>query len=245
MGRGRWRVHPADLDEFEEHPSVLLQSCPGCRRVLVVMTTEMPCHYFWSEITEIAGNLEAPESWSLDVVGQRFASTHVPGALFVPAVLPIGPEFESVEEYLQAVPDVLGLHWVVLMQAGAAAVGCFDEGHPIVTKCIKKYVTRGRGHAQPTHLRSKGKSRYGARLRLRNALQLNREVAARLQEWAELYGNPQHVFYSCPIRILGELRQSMEDVTTEQWIRVQRDMPVPTTDVVLKTYRGLCHGRVE
>ena len=33
-------------------------------------------------------------------------------------------------------------------------------------KVFKRYVVRGRGRAQPTHLKSKGKSRYGSRLRL-------------------------------------------------------------------------------
>ena len=44
-----------------------------------------------------------------------------------------------------------------------------DDGEIVHTKSIKKYVVRGRGRAQPTHLATKGKSRYGSRLRLQKA----------------------------------------------------------------------------
>ena len=47
----------------------------------------------------------------------------------------------------------------------------------VAHKVVKKYVVRGRGRAQPLHLKTRGKSRYGSRLRLANA-QVRAELPA-------------------------------------------------------------------
>ena len=76
--------------------------------------------------------------------------------------------------YLDHLPDSLGTHLVLLLQAGAAALGVFQQGELTHHKVIKKYVVRGRGRAQPTHLKTRGKSRYGSLLRLQNHRRLPR-----------------------------------------------------------------------
>ena len=59
---------------------------------------------------------------------------------------------------------------LLLLQAGAMAIGQWDVDELMYHKAIRRYVVRGHGRAQPLHARTKGKSRYGARLRLQNLL---------------------------------------------------------------------------
>ncbi len=69
----------------------------------------------------------------------------------------------------------------------------------------KRYVVRGSGKAQPKHLRTRGKSRYGSRLRLQNWQRLLVEANAALQQWWRELGPPEQVFWSVPIRAWTDL----------------------------------------
>ena len=88
----------------------------------------------------------------------------------------------ALARYLEGMPAELPLQMVLLLQAGAATLGAFEAGEPLATKTRKAYVVRGNGRAQPTYLASKGKSRYGARLRLQNAVRLLDQTSAKLHE---------------------------------------------------------------
>ena len=84
-----------------------------------------------------------------------------------PLAVPI--EDCTATEYLQRLESFrLGLHAVLLIQAGACALGLWRDEELLEHKAFKAYVVRGRGRAQPTHLKTRGKSRYGSRLRLQN-----------------------------------------------------------------------------
>ncbi len=91
-----------------------------------------------------------------------------------------------------------------LFRAGSAALGLCEDRVLVEHKCFQRYVVRGKGKAQPSHLRTKGKSRYGSRLRLQNFDRLIEESIERLRCWAE--DGPLHrVFLSCPERLLSDL----------------------------------------
>jgi hypothetical protein len=165
-----------------------------------------------------------------------------------PLVAPIDPECGGLFDYVGSLPERLGAHAVVLMQAGATSLGWFEDGASVETKSFRRYVVRGTGRAQPTHLKSKGKSRYGSRLRLQNADLLMSETSERLVTWWETFGPPQRLFVSCPVRLWASLFDADprppfgRDVEVT---RIPRDLPRPTSDLVVRTYRFLCHGRVE
>ncbi|HHI79831.1 MAG TPA: hypothetical protein ENK02_07600 [Planctomycetes bacterium] len=91
-----------------------------------------------------------------------------------------------------------------LFRAGSAALGLCRGSILEAHKCYQRYVVRGRGKAQPSHLKTKGKSRYGSRLRLQNFQRLTRESLARLQEWEE-EETLRRIFFSCPDRLFSEL----------------------------------------
>ncbi|MCA8956530.1 MAG: hypothetical protein KDC87_10685 [Planctomycetes bacterium] len=165
----------------------------------------------------------------------------------LPLVVPPAAPDESVDTWLARLPHRLGLHWVILLQAGAASLGAFDDGEVLHTKSEKKYVVRGTGRAQPTHLKTRGKSRYGSRLRLQNAKRLLSEVNQRLTDWLAELGAPERVFCSCPVRLWADLRAADPPLPLAESLprtKIPLDLPVPTTEVLLRTYRRLCHGRV-
>ena len=121
------------------------------------------------------------------------------------ACLPPPSDGESAEAWIARCPGSPGNEWVVLLQAGAAAVGAWVDGRPIDTKVFKRYVTRGNGRAQPTHLRVKGKSRYGSRLRLQQAEALLDDLCARLTAWEEQDGAADTIHWSCVPRLWDDL----------------------------------------
>jgi len=166
----------------------------------------------------------------------------------VPLVAPIPTGCRSVDDYLASVPAVLGRHLVILMQAGAVALGVFDLGEELATKSFKRYVVRGTGRSQPTHLATKGKSRYGSRLRLQNATRLLEETNEKLVEWRREVGDWERIFVSCPVKLwptLWEVEPAPPFEREREVVRIPKDLPRPTTDVLLRTYRGLLWGRVE
>jgi hypothetical protein len=165
-----------------------------------------------------------------------------------PLVFPMDDGVASVEGYLADLPTEPGLHLLVLLQAGAATLGLFRGGQELRTKSLKKYAVRGRGKAQGTYLSTKGKSRYGSRLRLRNALNLLIEVNGKLHEWNREVGPAEHIFYSAAKRLWWELMRCKHPPPfgpADPMTKIPLDLPVPTTEILGRTYRALEHGRID
>lgn len=164
-----------------------------------------------------------------------------------PLVFPIGPLCTSLDHFVENLPVEPGLHVVLLMQAGASSLAVFEGGEVLRTKTFKRYVVRGSGRAQPTHLNAKGKSRYGSRLRLQNARAILEETNEKLHDWWSEFGTPETVFYNAPVRLWADLRSAKPvPPFTESLslVRIPLDLPKPTTDVLVRAYRSLCYGRI-
>jgi hypothetical protein len=66
---------------------------------------------------------------------------------------------------------------IILIRAGNAALAGFSDGKMLFHKVIRKYMVRKKqGKAQIKHLKTRGKSRYGSRLRLQKSLEFFREI---------------------------------------------------------------------
>ncbi len=122
-----------------------------------------------------------------------------------PLVQPVTIGRETPQRYLETLADALGLHLVLLIQAGATGVGLWRDDELLAHKALKKYVVRGRGRAQPAHLKTRGKSRYGSRLRLQNAERQLVETNEKLIVWRDEFGAFDRIDYSCPVRTWPEL----------------------------------------
>ncbi|MDJ0976308.1 MAG: hypothetical protein QNJ98_17740 [Planctomycetota bacterium] len=140
-----------------------------------------------------------------------------------------------------------GRYAVLLMQAGAASLGLFQDGELLDHKAMKRYVVRGKGKAQPTHLKTRGKSRFGSRLRLRNAERLLVDVVERLGSWTEDDEAPERLFVSCPVRLFADLcrTEAAPDLLTDEarHVRIPIDVNVPTHTELVRVHRSISRGR--
>lgn len=159
-----------------------------------------------------------------------------------------GGQLVSYLSSLAKIYDEPPLQCVILMQAGAVSIGMFEYGDCLATKTIKRYVVRGKGRAQPAHLRTKGKSRYGSRLRLQNAKLIFEETNDKLNDYFEEFGTPVHIFSAAPARLWPDLFRAKTQPPFDKHtsvIRIPMDLPVPTTDTLLRTYKTMGFGRIE
>ncbi|MEO1082691.1 MAG: hypothetical protein AAFY88_00455 [Acidobacteriota bacterium] len=202
--------------------------------------------FHWKDCREALLELDAESPLAPDAKGRFFEG----GGLRVkpPLVFPLDPGYPSLAAYLRDLPDAPGRHCVILMQAGAVSLGRFEDGEALIKKSLRRYVVRGKGRAQPLHLKTKGKSRYGSRLRLANARKLLVETNEKLLEWEEQFGPADRTYYSCPVRLwpsLFETTPAPPFKKTDPLVRIPLDLPRPTVDVLQRTYRSFEYGRIE
>ncbi|MCK5943152.1 MAG: hypothetical protein KAI24_14325 [Planctomycetes bacterium] len=159
---------------------------------------------------------------------------------------PIGAYAERVIE-LDDQPEQVQL--VLLLRAGAMAFGCWRGDELVQHKAVRKYVVRGNGRSQVTHLKTRGKSRYGSRLRLQNWRSLLRETNERLADCEARFGPFERVFFGVPVRVWSELFEADPPPPfARDDGRLQR-LPLhvhrPDHDELLRVRRALQVGRVE
>ncbi len=124
----------------------------------------------------------------------------------LPPIFPKPEEDEPLADYMKKPKETPPSYIIFMVQAGAAALGCFDKGSVTAHKALTKYMVRKkRGKAQLTYLRQKGKSRAGSRIRLRESMEFFEEINSRLIDWKENIKKASMIFYSCPVRLTNEL----------------------------------------
>lgn len=126
---------------------------------------------------------------------------------------------------------------IALVQAGAAALGYFEEGEAVHHKAIKKYMKRhSQGKSQINYLKTRGKSKAGSRVRLANTVTFFEEINERLTEWEEDY-SPRKIMYSCTATLWGLLFQSKVPPPftkkDNRLIKIPRDVQIPTYEELL------------
>lgn len=180
--------------------------------------------------------------------GQSFRGA--PGALLrVPLLAPrVGPG-ESLRAYSARLPGSVERSVLLLLRAGAMAVGYWDGDELLHHKAVRRYVVRGHGKAQSLHAKTKGRSRYGARLRLQNWRRLLGETNERLRDYWHDYGAPERVFVAAPVRVLADLAAAEplppwgDDGGFVQ--RVPMHVHRPDHEELLRVRRWLGLGRLE
>lgn len=123
--------------------------------------------------------------------------------LVPPPCFPIGEATPAA--WASALPASLGTMLVLLLRAGSAALGVWCDDALLLHKVTTKYVVRGNGRAQTSYRKTKGKSRAGSRLRLRNAQSLLEETNERLRSWEREVGPFDRIHLAVPERLLAEL----------------------------------------
>ncbi|MBI3143197.1 MAG: hypothetical protein HYZ16_10250 [Bacteroidetes bacterium] len=108
--------------------------------------------------------------------------------LGLPLVWPALQGHESLDGYMEHGdgPQPGQLSWVLLVRAGEAALGWVIQGKLMKYKVVRKYMVRKKqGKAQVSHLKTKGKSRAGSRIRLAQTEAFFEEINHKLQEWKQ------------------------------------------------------------
>jgi hypothetical protein len=184
-----------------------------------------------------------------DAKGRAFVDVASGARLVLPFVLPEAVPGAAPLAHAARLPSRIGRCCIVLLQAGAAAIGYWDGDELLRHRARKKYVVRGAGRAQPLHQKTKGKSRYGSRLRLLNWKHLLQETNELLHECWRDHGAPEQVFLSVPVRALADLFAAVPappfgrgDATVR---RVPLHVHVPRHEELLRVRRWLLRGRLE
>ena len=166
-----------------------------------------------------------------------------------PLVQRPGPEDDTLAAYLDRLDhqaDDLGLQVVLLMRAGISALGLWRSDELLAHKVIRKYVVRGSGRAQTTHLKTRGKSRYGSRLRLQGARAQLQETNQRLLDWRAEFGRERHLLVSAPVRLLADLKSARPTPPDNlaQAARIPFPTRAPTHAELLRARRLSTRGSV-
>ncbi|MCU0445543.1 MAG: hypothetical protein MUE85_11560 [Microscillaceae bacterium] len=105
----------------------------------------------------------------------------------------------SLAEYLTTFTAELPNYLLILLQAGQGAIAYFEAGEMENHKVIRRYMVRAQqGKAQIKHLKSKGKSKLGSRVRLAQTLDFFEEINEKLQDW-EVADQVSRILYSSSI----------------------------------------------
>ena len=99
--------------------------------------------YPWQETAQVLSAQHAQYDLSLEPRRRYFEARGV--QVTPPLVFPIQPTTRDLTGYLDDLPEAPRRHFVILLQAGASALGIFEHGAAVATKSDKKYVVRGRG----------------------------------------------------------------------------------------------------
>lgn len=197
------------------------------------------CRNFLSEIAESGSHVQLNPEKHL-VVASRDAT--VLWEIRLPLPFPaIYDRDQSLNEYLKTVPEEIPTYMTVLVQAGAAALGYFEEGEVVLHKAIKKYMKRhSQGKSQINYLKTRGKSKAGSRIRLANTVTFFEEINERLTEWEDEF-SPQRILYSCTATLWGLLFQSKIPPPFEKkdsrLIKIPRDVQIPDFEELLRINR--------
>ncbi len=209
--------------------------------------------FSWEDCADVLEDLASRFNLVQGEKAKSFVSTEevdgLPLVEFIPPTfMPLKSNSQTPSTYLADLSDEASEHLVLLIQAGAAALGWWSDGEFIHHKVLKAYVVRGRGRAQTLYAKTKGKSRYGSRLRLQNAQQHLVDINERVLDWWEESGPADLIFYSCPQRTWPELFNTRPelpfDQRDEQLIKIPMHVHVPNLEELKRVRRKLIRGSV-
>lgn len=157
--------------------------------------------------------------------------------LVFPLVFPV-IRSGSMKEILQQIAASTQTYTIVLIQAGAAAIGHFESDNLMHHKVIKKYMVRKKqGKSQIKHLSTKGKSRLGSRIRLRNSRLFFEEINEILTRWNVAFKS-EAILLSVPINLKNLLFTSRISVPFDKKDPRLRKIPI---DIRTPSLKELMH----
>ena len=165
--------------------------------------------------------------------------------LRLPFDFPLFAASETLNTYLKQLHQA-PKHLILLLQAGHCALGFVTEGELQEHKVIKKYMTRAKqGKSQLTHLKTKGKSRAGSRIRLRQSDAFFEEINTKINQW-QVIDQASHLLYNAPVRLWPLLFETDEPIafaSDDSRIRkIPRDINTPGYDELVRVANSTHYG---
>ncbi|WP_143961022.1 hypothetical protein [Litoribacter populi] len=137
---------------------------------------------------------------------------------------------------------------VLLIRSGIASIGYFENGENIDHKVFRSYMVRKKqGKSQIKHLKTKGKSRAGSRVRLAETLEFFEEINERLDQYFSQYFVGK-IALSCSTTLIPYLFNSKTPTPFEKSDSriktVPRHIQNPTFEALMATNEFLKKGEL-
>ena len=138
--------------------------------------------------------------------------------------------------------------FVLVLQAGQAALARTRRGLIYEHRIIRKYMVRkSQGKAQLTHLKTKGKSRLGSRIRLQQSVEFFEEINSWLTDRNEEFA-PGRILYACAASLWPHLFHSRIappfDKKDARLMKIPRDFRKATLEELERMCRFVLRGQL-
>ncbi len=167
------------------------------------------CYNILEEYANIFKCVLNPQTKSIDILDEKSETVLT---LKLPFLFIFPHKNEAVENYLERLPPLPYSYLILLIQADAAAYAFCETGEIIEHKARRAYTIRkSRGKSQQKHLRQKGKSRMGSRIRLQQTKKFYVNINNDLQKWEYEIATAKSVFYSADVRTFNAFFEENEN----------------------------------
>jgi hypothetical protein len=141
------------------------------------------------------------------------------------------------------------IHYVILLvQSGSCAIGYFENGINLNHKVFRAYMVRKkRGVSQIKHLKTKGKSRAGSRVRLAETEEFFENINERLQEYFAAHKIDRLALSVSKILIpylFNSKTATPFDKRDPRIFKIPRHIHTPIYEVLLDTNKFLIKGEL-
>jgi len=135
---------------------------------------------------------------------------------------------------------------ILLIQSGSCAMGYFENGVNLHHKVFRAYMVRMKqGKSQIKHLKTKGKSRAGSRVRLGETVEFFENINERLQEYFVLH-HIDRIAMSCSKILITYLFNAKVPTPftkkDERIFKIPRHIHTPIYEVMMDTHKYLLKG---
>ncbi len=186
----------------------------------------------WNPIKNKISGVHAGKKWTLRL----------------PLHFPLAEDGQSFLSYFETLSEAFPQYFLILIQAGHAALAYFEDGECLHHKVIKKYMVRGNGRAQLGYLKTRGKSKAGSRIRLANTVSFFEDINEKLDEW-DVEPQATRILLSCTAKMLPMLFQSKVpppfDKDDPRITKVPFDLQKPTLEELMQVNKQIMRGRWE
>jgi len=137
---------------------------------------------------------------------------------------------------------------ILLIQSGSCAMGYFENGINLHHKVFRAYMVRKKqGKSQIKHLKTKGKSRAGSRVRLAETVEFFENINERLQEYFQQH-EVHRIALSCSKILIPYLFNAKVptpfDKKDERIFKIPKHIHTPIYEVMMDTHKFLLKGEL-